>query len=184
MSTTKFLRILSSLPVVLLVLYFIPWLGIILLIIRYAVGTYKVKKNTTLWLILFSILLFVPKIIQFFCELFSIHDFPYIHEIVGSEIYTEKIISYAGLLFILALIWLICSWVFGKIFQQIQKFGRRYIKEELQQERTIKQENDLIMQEKREKAKQSRVVVCPYCGADNLLSAKTGKCMYCRRKIE
>ena len=44
MSTTKFLRILSSLPVVLLVLYFIPWLGIILLIIRYAVGTYKVKK--------------------------------------------------------------------------------------------------------------------------------------------
>ena len=89
-----------------------------------------------------------------------------------------------GFLLILALIWLICSWRFEKIFQQIRNFGRRYIKEELQQERTIKQENDLIMQEKREKAKQSRVVICPYCGADNLLSSKTGKCMYCRRKIE
>ena len=40
------------------------------------------------------------------------------------------------------------------------------------------------MQEKRERAKNTHVVYCPYCGADNMLTEKTGICKFCRRKIE
>lgn len=40
------------------------------------------------------------------------------------------------------------------------------------------------MKEKREKAKNTGYVKCPYCGSDNLVSEKFGICAYCRRKIE
>ena len=43
--------------------------------------------------------------------------------------------------------------------------------------------NDLEMKEKREKAKNSRVVNCPYCGADNLIYNNVGTCKFCRKKI-
>ena len=40
------------------------------------------------------------------------------------------------------------------------------------------------MKEKREKAKNTHIVYCPYCGADNMLTSNVGRCKYCRRRIE
>ena len=40
------------------------------------------------------------------------------------------------------------------------------------------------MQEKREALKNTHVVHCPYCGADNMLTSNIGTCKYCRRRIE
>ncbi len=54
---------------------------------------------------------------------------------------------------------------------------------DLLNQRQIK-ENDLKMQEKREKAKNTHVVHCPYCGSDNMLTEQTETCKFCRRKIE
>ena len=61
---------------------------------------------------------------------------------------------------------------------------RSYIANQEKRNDEISRKNDLIMKEKREIAKNTNVVICPYCGADNMLTAKTGTCKYCRRKIE
>ena len=46
----------------------------------------------------------------------------------------------------------------------------------------VEQEKKKI--EKQEKTKNTKVVYCPYCGADNMLTEKVGTCKYCRRKIQ
>ena len=38
------------------------------------------------------------------------------------------------------------------------------------------------MKEKREIAKNTHVIHCPYCGADNLFTEQIGTCKFCRRK--
>ena len=181
----KLLKILCSLPIILIASYFVPFLGICLILFRYY--EYKNKKYYILpiTLIILGIIILLPKIINYVVSILkiSVKSFSYISNIIETGYYI-KLLSYSKLLITVGIIFLILSFVFKNIFNKVSSKVNNYIKEDLQKDYEIREKNDLIMQEKREKAKNTHSVTCPKCGASNLLSSQTGRCKYCRNIIE
>ncbi len=183
MATNKGLNFFCSLPIVLLFLYFIPFLGVCLLLTRLIV--YRGKIKSSFILIGLGIILLVPNILESICKMIGldVKSIPLLYDLVYLDIYNNEIISYAKLLLTVGIIFLILSYIAKMIFAKLGNTVRDYIQNQEKIDREVREKNDLIMQEKREKAKNTHVVHCPYCGADNMLTSKTGKCKYCRRNI-
>lgn len=173
------LKMLCSIPIILVLLYFIPFLGICLMLFRCFL--YKNKKSSIYYIeIICGLLILIPQIIDIFkikSEIFQIET------ILNSDIYI-KLLNYSKLLITVGIIFLVLSYIFKYLFNKIDNKISDYIKEEQNRDYKIRKENDMKMQEKREKAKNTHVVYCPYCGSDNMISEKTGICKYCRRQIE
>lgn len=189
MSENKFFKLLCSLPVVLIVLYFIPFLGICLILFRYYVYRGNKYIKTPALLLVCGILLLIPKLTDSIIKMLKLDnvEFPYLNSIITSDIYT-KLLSYSKLLVTVGIIFLILSFIFRNVFNKLSNKVnsgiRNYMEQDLKKDYEIRKENDMKMQEKREKAKNTHVVHCPYCGSDNMLTEQTGTCKFCRRKIE
>ena len=184
----NYAKILCSLPVILLTLYFIPFLGIVLIIIRYFV--YKSKTyGIDMYLIICGLIILIPKLIDYILKLLKIDisKIPYLETILNSEQY-PKILGFSKLLITLGIIFLIISYIFKNVVtkytNKVTNTIQTFIEKDMQQDYEIKKANDLLMQEKREKAKNTHVVKCPYCGSDNMLTSQTGTCKYCRKNLE
>ncbi len=183
MMTNKIMKILTSLPIVLLFLYFIPFLGVILLLARLMV--YKGKIKSSFILIGLGIIILIPNILESILKLFNVNieSIPILYNIVYFDFYNQELIGYGKLLLTVGIIFLILSYIANMIFAKMANKLKDYLEKEEAIQREEIAKNDLIMQEKREKAKNTHVVKCPYCGADNMLTSKSGKCKYCRRNI-
>ena len=107
---------------------------------------------------------------------------------MSSDLYNINFIKYSKLLITIGVIFLVLSFVFRNLLNKASiKINDQIKKQIMETEKRnieISKSNDLKMKEKREKAKNTNYVKCPYCGSDNLLSEKTGKCKFCRRTIE
>lgn len=188
MKNNLFIKLLCSIPIILLNLYFIPFLGICLILFRLFMYKNKLYK-TPITLIIGGLLIVIPNFINSIMNLLKIDTskIPYLTNILNSDIYL-KLLSYSKSLITIGVIFFIIVVVFNTLFIRLgTKLGtevNNYIEKDLQKDYEIRKENDLKMQEKREKAKNTHVVHCPYCGSDNLLTSTTGTCKYCRRKIE
>lgn len=190
MKENNFIKFLASIPVILILLYFIPFLGVCLLILRYFI--YDNKKRTSTPIILFSIgiLLLVPKILESILKIakVKIDSIPYFNSLITSDLYNVDLIKFSKLLITVGIIFFILSFVlkklFNKISNKVSSGVRDYITQTENRNAEILKANDMEMREKREKAKNTGYVRCPYCGGDNIVSEKTGKCKYCRRLIE
>lgn len=189
MSENKFFKLLCSLPVVLIVLYFFPFLGICLILFRYYVYRENKYYKTPTLLLVCGILLLIPKLTDSIIKMLKSDnvEIPYLNSIITSDIYT-KLLSYSKLLVTVGIIFLILSFIFRNVFNKLSNKVnsgiRNYMEQDLKKDYEIRKENDMKMQEKREKAKNTHVVHCPYCGSDNMLTEQTGTCKFCRRKIE
>ena len=189
MKENFFIKLLASIPSILVFLYFIPFLGVCLILLRLLIYNNK-KVSTSICLLSIGVVIISLILINEVLNLINIKNFniPYLSDIVNSNLYNEKFISYSKLLISVSIIFLILSVVFKRVFTKISgKFNseiRNYIFKNDQRESKISQKNDLIMKEKREKAKNTHLIYCPYCGSDNMLTEKTGTCKFCRRKIE
>ena len=189
MNENKIFKILCSIPVILITLYFIPFIGVILILFRYYVYRNEEYYKTPLILLICGLLLLIPRIVNSVIKIlkFNVEDVPYLKVVLDSAIYL-KLLSYSSYLIIVSIIFLIISFIFrntiskinGIISSQIFNYGSKLQEDSYK----IRKENDLIMQEKRERAQNTHVVYCPYCGSDNMLTEKTGTCKFCRRKIE
>lgn len=182
MRENLFIKLLVSIPVVLIFLYFIPFLGVCLLLFRFFV--YNGRKNifTSAILLGLGILILVPKLLLLLK--INISNIAYLGKFVNSNLYKVDFIKYSKFLITLGIIFLILTVVFNKLFSRFGSLLGQYIKEVENQDREIRKENNLKIQEKQEKAKHTSYVRCPYCGSDNLLTEKTGVCKFCRRTIE
>lgn len=189
MNENKIFKILCSIPVILITLYFIPFIGVILILFRYYVYRNEEYYKTPLILLICGLLLLIPRVVNSVIKIlkFNVEDVPYLKVVLDSDIYL-KLLSYSRYLIIVSIIFLIISFIFrntiskinGIISSQIFNYGSKLQEDSYK----IRKENDLIMQEKRERAQNTHVVYCPYCGSDNMLTEKTGTCKFCRRKIE
>ena len=187
MTNNKLIKLLCSIPIILIVLYFIPFLGICLILFRYYVYRNEKQYKTSIILIIFGILLLIPKLINTILKTFKLSiKIPYLNTILSSEIY-PKLLSYSKLLIIVGIIFIIISYIarnlFNKVTEKLNTGLKNYLQNEEKKDYEIRQKNDLIMQEKREKAKNTHVVVCPHCGSSNILTEQTGKCKHCRLPI-
>lgn len=181
------IRLLCSIPIILILLYFHPFLGVCLIIFRYIVY-YSDRRRivTPYYLVSTGLIILIPKLLNYVFNLFeySADNIPYFNKIINSELYKVNFIDYSKRLITVGIIFLIISSIVSMIVDKTKNSVRSYIENQEKRNAEISRKNDMIMKEKREIAKNTNVVICPYCGADNMLTAKTGTCKYCRRKIE
>lgn len=186
MKNNMFLKILSSIPIILVASYFIPFLGICLLILRYIVYDDKRKKKTPVILTIIAFVVLIPQLLKYILAILKINivNISYFYNIVDSKVYSVNFIKFSKFLITISVIVWILSFVFEKISNKISSGIKNYVQQDLKKDYEIRKENDLKMQEKREKAKNTHVVHCPYCGSDNMLTEQVGTCNFCRRKIQ
>lgn len=184
MQSNILLKLLCSLPSILIFLYFIPFFGVCLILLRFIVYSYK-KISTSMSLIFIGILILIPQMANHISNTVKINldNIPYLNHIINSDIYTN-LIKYSHLLLWVGIIFLIISFVLKNVFNQLENFIKSYIVAKEQQNMEVSRKNDMEIKLKQEKAKNTHVVHCPYCGANNILSENIGHCQFCRRKIE
>lgn len=179
----KILSLLCSIPVILVALYFIPFLGIVLIIFRLYFKSQEKIYKLPLLLIGTAAIIFIPKLVYVIVNTFKIKvKVPYLDKIIEADLY-EKLIKYGKYLIIIGVLYLILNYIFAKVKSSITSKFSSFIEKNEQRSYEIQKENDLKMKENQEKAKNTHFVSCPTCGSDNVLHGNTGKCKHCRRTL-
>lgn len=190
MKDNIFIKILSSLPIILLALYFSKFIGICLILLRLFISEGKKKNLVPIYIIIAGALILLPKGIEFIGNNFDldISTIPFLNEILTSKIYDAKLIEYSKSLIITGVIFTIIGYVFSWISSKISSkvnFGIIFfILSMLRRDAAISKQNDMEIKEKQQKAKNTSYVKCPNCGSDNLIGEKFGTCKFCRSKLE
>ena len=93
MRNNIFIKLLCSIPVILLMLYFIPFLGICLILFRLFVYSDKRKKSTPIIILITGILCLLPKGIELLTNAINVDitKIPYLNDILTSDYYNIKI---------------------------------------------------------------------------------------------
>ena len=177
MRNNLLIKIICSIPVILLAGYFSRILCVFLIIFR-LIAIKRSRFALPSSLILSGLIILLPK---------GIHkinsDLPYLSDILSSDIY-PNLLSYSKFLIIFGVILLFITYILQLTSSKINNTVSNYINRQEQQNREIARENDLKMREKREASKFTRVVKCPHCGANNTIKDKIGKCSHCRSPLE
>ncbi len=184
MKTNKMLKFISSIPVIVIIGYYIPFIAVCLILIRYFV--YKKKKHyyTYFSLIILSLLMIIPRFITKVIEITKLEkfNFSYLNIINNSEIYSN-ILDYSKFLFTVGIIFLLISVIFKNLFDKAANSIKSYINSNEKIDAENRRKNDMKMKIKQEQAKTTNVIHCPHCGGDNILTKAVGKCKYCRRGL-
>lgn len=190
MKNNYLFKFLSSLPVILIALYFIPFLGICLILLRYFMYDNKKRISTPIYIVEVGISVLIPKALSLILNVAKVdlNKIPYLSDIVNAELYNVNFMNYSKRLICVGIIFLIISFVlksiFDKVSSKLNSEVRNYISETQRRDAEISKQNDMEMKIKQEKAKNTSYVKCPNCGSDNLLEGKFGTCKYCRRELE
>ena len=185
MQNNLFFKILVSIPVILIALYFIPFLGVCLILFRYFMYMQDNKKKiaTPVIIIGVGLICLIPKGIQLLIKAANQGEVPFINKIVDSKLYSVDFMKYSKRLITVGVIFLILYYIINFIYKKLQKKAVDYIDDKKQRNDKIEKENDLKIKIKQEKAKNTSYVKCPNCGSDNLVTGKFGRCKYCRTKL-
>lgn len=182
----KLFKLLCSLPVILIALYYIPFLGIVLMLFRYYVYNNNKYYSMPIYLIISAIVIILPKLINAAIKALKISLSLDLDKIVESDIYIN-LLNYSKRLITVGVIFLILSFIFRKLIlklaSKLKNGAKDYINKYEKEQREIREKNDLIVKERREIANNTHLVHCSNCGADNTIVGKTGKCKYCRSEI-
>lgn len=185
MRTNLFIKIFSSLLLILIALYFYPALGICLILLRSFI--YREKNiSTPISLISIGCLILIPKCADMILKLinFDVKSIPYLSQITSSTLYNNEIINYSKRLFIVGVIFLIIGVILKRLSYAVSRFGSRYIRSQIHRDTEIAKQNDMTMKIKQEKSRNSCYVRCSNCGGDNIIYEKVGTCKFCRSMIE
>ncbi len=181
----SFINIITSLPIILIALYFLPVVGILLILLKFITATNK-NNSIAIILILLGILIQIPNALKTFTKAFKF-SIPYLDKILEHELYYD-LSKYSVLLIVTGVVLIIITTLFNKLFNGLKSTLNEavdtYVTKQVEQDREIDKENDLEIKLKQEKAKNTHVVHCPNCGADNIVSENVTRCKYCRTELE
>lgn len=186
MKNNLLFKILSSLPVILIALYFIPFLGICLILLRYFMYDNKKRNSTPMYIVGVGILVLIPKALNLILDLakVDISAIPYLKYIISAELYNVDFINYSKRLICVGVIFLIISFVlktiFDKVSSKLNSGIRNYINETQRRDAENSRQNDMEIKIKQEKAKNTSYVECPNCGAEII----GNKCNFCRSTVK
>lgn len=184
MKVNWLVKLLCSIPVILLMLYYIPFLGVFLLLVRYFI----IKKSpffAPIVIIIVGLLLLVPECLALVIDIMNITSDKthYILEFVSSPLYSN-LLFYTKILLPTGIVFLLIAFISRKAYNGVKNNIISYFRHQMEQENEISQKNDMILKEKRIKAMNTHVVKCPNCGSDNILTEEVGVCKYCRQPIK
>lgn len=185
MKNNFILKFLASFPIILIMLYFIPFLGICLLLLRYYMYKDKSKNLIEIYLILMGLIILIPKGIDSISKITKVNadSIPYLSNIISSDLYNINFINYSKRLITIGIIFLILSFVLKTSMEKLEIKLKEYVKEKQQRNDEITKQNDMEIKLKQERAKNTGYVKCPTCGSDNILSEKYGVCNHCRSTL-
>lgn len=124
MNSNKFIKIICSLRVIFISLYFIPFLGICLGILRQFIYTNKSKSSTSISIITLDILILIPMLLNLILNLVNVNINEFnLNEIIESKIYVN-LVNYSKFLPCFGIILLISSFVFKSL---IEKYKHIYM---------------------------------------------------------
>lgn len=175
----KLIKILISLPVILIFLYFIPFLGICLLIFKLIIKK-EIFKTAKIFISL-AIIIFIPKIINYFIEIINI-DIS-ISQFINIDLY-NKLFNYGKFILTIGILLIILQSLLKNTLQKLKSNLTNSINKYQQINYEISKENDLKIKEKQYRSKNTHVVFCANCGASNTITDSTGICNYCRNNLE
>lgn len=178
-----FIKVITSLPVILIFMYFIPFIGIALMILRTILKDNFNKITDEIIMICIGVLLMIPKLIIVGSEFLKI-NIDKLNSYISFDIYIFNLYKYGSRLIIFGVIYLIILILCKKILNIIGISMNSYIREQQNANYKIAKENDMKMREKQERAKNTKIIKCPYCGASNIIQANIGVCKYCRKEIK
>ena len=144
MKNNLFIKILCSIPVILLFLYFIPFLGVCLILFRYFIYDNKKRIETPIYLIVCGVIILIPKLILSISSAMK-YEIPYFNDIFNSELYSINFIKYSKLLITVGVIFLILSFIFNSLFNKIKNYLHTSISSYEKRTAKIQEKNDLIM---------------------------------------
>ncbi len=180
----KIFKLLCSIPVILVAIYFIPFLGVCLMIFRYFIYHNEKGFKMPITLVITGIIILIPKVLESIIRNFKLKvEIPYLNDILSYELY-PNLIKYSKLLITLGIIFLILSYIIKNLLNRVGNKIESKVNDFVEEEHNRSQENDLKIKEKQEKAKNTHAVHCPYCGAVTILTEQTGICKFCRKPIE
>lgn len=172
MNKNFILKLLCSLPIILLFLYFIPFIGIILLITRFIFNKNKILR-TNIFLVILGLILLLPLLINSLILLLNLSFTNlYINSLVNTDFYIN-IVIFSKFIISSGIIFIILSILFNHLFAKLINTVKQLFIAKSAEESMINKQNDLEIKLKQERAKNTHVVICPYCGADNMLTEKT-----------
>jgi len=191
---TSFTKFLLSIPIILLVLYFLPVLGVIMLITRYFVYGSRHYYRAPIVLLIVSLILLIPHGLELAMANFGFElTIPYFREFISLGIY-PSITEYAERIFIIGVVILIVSAIIKTLGEKItaklsSKLSGALSNYFNQKEQTRREEIKLRTTEAEERIENSKkniehVVKCPHCGKVNTVTGTTGKCKSCRNAIQ
>lgn len=181
----RILRLVCSIPVIVGIGYFIPFVGVCLIIMRYFVYNNKKYYFTSSSLIIIGLLILIPKAIVKVLEIAKIKDISvtYLDTIINSDIY-PNLMNYSKFLITVGIIFLLVSLILRNLIDKISNYIRTFINAREQMDAENRSKNDMEMKVKQEKSKNTQVVYCSRCGADNILTETGGTCKYCRTPLK
>ena len=186
----KIAKILFSIPVILLLLFFLPPLGIIVLLARYVVFGNLHFYRAPFVIIATSAIIALPFGLDWLLKVLHAGiTIPYLSNILDWEYY-PKLLDFAKFSFIVAIIVLIVAILLrnliNTISSKISQLIGGYYSDMQRRDEAIAKENDYKLKEKAIESKQKtpHVVKCPHCGKTNPITGTVGKCSSCRSAIE
>lgn len=188
MAENKILKLICSIPVILVLLYFLPFVGVCLIIARYFVYRSRQSYELPVVLLIVGIIILLPRGAELVLNMMKqpITLIPYLNVVVGSELYI-KLIKFSKLLITLGIITLIVSYIVKsialKVSSKLSSVLNDGVNTYINKEAEIKEKNDLKIKEQQERAKHTHSVKCPTCGSFNIIYEDTGTCKYCRNPI-
>ena len=190
----SFMKFLLSIPIILLVLYFLPILGVIMLIARYFIYGSRHYYRAPIVLLIVALILLIPHGLELAMANFGVElTIPYFKEFISLGIY-PKIIEYAERIFIIGVVTLVVSAIIKTVGQKITAKLSNKLSGALsnyfnQKEQTRREEIKLRTTEAEERIENSKkniphAVKCPNCGKVNSITGTVGKCKSCRTPIQ
>ncbi len=184
-----FLKILVSVPAIVLGTLLFPALGVLLIFLRYAISDTRKDRRGSISLIAIGIILFIPKIILLLSEAFHFDPnvIPFFKNIITNDFYRINISNCAFALIIIGIFSLALSIIFKNLVNKFKNllvgFVQNSIEKNEETHAKIKKENDLKIKQMEYQSQNSHVVSCDNCGATNTIVGNTGVCAYCRQPI-
>ena len=169
MKNNLFIKILGSIPVIILATFYSRFLGICLVILRFCTYTEK-KRNTTPFILTFTgLVLLVPEWLRL---LFKQIKFS-----------TNDIFKLSKSLIVIGWVFAIIVYFLNRLIKYVTNYFNTEMENYTNKQLANEKDNDMKIKEQQEKAKNTRVVVCKKCGASNIVTSKVSRCKYCRSPL-
>ena len=178
------LSLILSIPVILVTLYYSRTIGVLLIIAR---SFYK-NRIRAFWLgivmMIVGTICMLPRILISVTEHIPTFMSPLFSWLrIVNDGYYPKIFDYGYFLLIAGIIYLVIEIIFSKAFNYGTGLLMEFIKKESEETARISMKNDMKMKEKQLKSNNTKTVICPTCGASNIVSLDDKKCKYCIRQL-